>query len=240
MYQSESHYRRIMTISFIRARFLILLLVPWCSSHAQENYVAYFQPQLALNYEVSRNYSHNFSLSSRNFIFQDRELEFRGRNLDLSHFSTLKMGLNSSLGGGIMYRFRQVFETNRDNEVRFTQQYNLTTRPLVVRYGHRLRTEQRIFPNITVHRFRYRFTLDFPLEGEKVDVNEVYLIINTEALLSIGNGRIPQYDQRVAVNLGWLLSPKVQLQAGIENRWENYRDQTQMVLFLNSSLILSL
>jgi len=96
------------------------------------------------------------------------------------------------------------------------------------------------FFDATVHRFRYRFTLDFPLEGEKVDVNEAYLILNTEALLNAARGRKAKYDQRFTAALGWLLDEKAQLQAGLEYRLENYTGNTQTVLFLNSSLIFSL
>ena len=229
-----------MTTFFTRALLISLCGLPCFTALAQENLISYVQPQLAINYDVLPFYSHNLTISSRNFIYREQEVQFQGRNLDISHFSTLKSGANSSFGVGAMYRFRKLFEPSRDNEIRLTQQFNITSRPMVVRYGHRWRTEQRIFPNLTVHRFRYRFTIDFPLEGQKVDVNEAYLVLNTEALLSAASGRAPQYDQRFAASLGWLLEGELQLLAGLEYRLENFTASTQPVLFLNTSLIFSL
>ncbi|MEZ2413444.1 DUF2490 domain-containing protein [Muriicola sp. E247] len=229
-----------MTTSCIRILFILVFILSAESVSSQESFLSYLQPQLALNYNVTTSYSQNFTLSSRNFIYREDKFRLEGRNFDISHFSNFKTGVNTSFGAGLMYRFRKLFDNTRTNELRLTQQLNTTTRPMVVRYGHRWRTEQRFFPDVTVHRFRYRFTLDFPLEGEKVDINEAYLILNTEALLSVASGRGAQYDQRFTAALGWLLEDTVQLQAGLEYRLENYTRNTQPVLFLNSSLIFSL
>ncbi len=229
-----------MTTSCTRLFIVLLCVLGLTKVTGQESFITYLQPQVALNYKVLPYYSHNFTLSSRNYLYRDQEVRLEGRNLDISHFSTIKSGLNTSLGAGIMYRFRRGIDSSGDNEFRLTQQVNIISNPLIVRYGHRWRTEQRIFPDLTVHRFRYRFTLDFPLEGEKVDVNEAYLILNTEALLSVSRGRDPQYDQRLTAALGWLLKDDIQVQAGVEYRLENYTEATRQVFFLNSSLIFSL
>jgi len=207
---------------------------------AQDSFIAYLQPQFALNYNVLPYYSHNLTLGNRNYIYRNGEAQFRGRNLDISHFSTYASGANTSLGLGLMYRFRELFEPGRNNEFRLTQQLNITSRPLIARYGHRLRSEQRIFPERTIHRFRYRFTLDFPLQGEKVDVRETYLILNSEALISTGMGMSPQVDQRFTATIGWLLEEDLQWQAGLEYRLEDYTGSTRPVLFLNSSFVFSL
>ena len=205
MSPEESPCLPIMTISCIRAHIIWLSFLGVQALTAQESFISYLQPQVALNYKVLPNYTHNLTLSSRNFIYRDEEMRIEGRNLDISHFSNFKSGANTSFGAGLMYRFRKLFDESGNNEFRLTQQLNLTSSPLVVRFGHRWRTEQRIFPDLTVHRFRYRFTLDFPLEGEKVDIHETYLILNTEALLSAARGMSPQYDQRFSAALGWLL-----------------------------------
>ena len=210
------------------------------TSRAQENYTAYIQPQLTLNYKVAPYYKHNLSLSSRNFAVQNEDIQFQGRHLDLSHFSTFETGVGTSLGAGLMYRFRKAFDSSRDNEVRFTQQFSFTLHPLIVRYGHRLRVEQRFLPGHTIHRFRYRFSLDFPLEGEKVDLKEGYLILNTEALMSVSEGITPQFDQRLTLAIGWFLTDTIQIQTGLEHRWENYTEKTQPIVFLTSSCIFSL
>ena len=238
--QFESHYPQTMTTCFIRNFLFVLSFLGFNILEAQENFTGYFQPQVAVNYKVSNNYKQNFSVAQRNYIFENEAATFRTRQIDLVHFSNLKIRDNQSLALGIQYRFRQNFEASKQNELRLTQQYNITSKPRVVRFGHRLRSEQRITRDLTIHRFRYRFTLDFPLQGEQLDIGETYFVGNLEALLSAASASTPQYDQRFTATLGWLVREKTRLQIGVEYRFEDYTNQTEDVLFALTSLVLSL
>ncbi|MEM9649753.1 MAG: DUF2490 domain-containing protein [Bacteroidota bacterium] len=207
--------------------------------HGQENLTAYWQPQMALNYRVSNNYSHNFSLAYRSYVIEDGDFRFKGRQIDLVHFSKFNLQDNQSVSLGVQYRFRNIFDGKQD-ELRITQQYNITSTPLVVRFGHRFRTEQRILKNLTIHRFRYRFALDFPLKGEKLDIGEPFLIASMEQLLSVSKGSSPQYDVRLTGQMGWKMDRRLKLLAGIEYRMEDYTFVTpQSILFLLTSAQLS-
>lgn len=206
----------------------------------QNNLTAYLQPQIALNYDVRQGYSHNFSLEQRNYVYDDNDLQLKTRQLDVAHFSNLKIRDNQSLAFGILYRFRENFEPDRNNELRLTQQYNITFKPRIARFGHRFRSEQRITSTLTTHRFRYRFAIDLPLNGEQLDVGEAYLVGSTESLLSVARGQGPEYDQRITGTIGWLLNEKTKLQFGLEYRAENYVQETENVLFLHVNLIFSL
>ena len=207
---------------------------------SQEDLVSYWQPAVAVNYKVAPGYEHNFSLTKRTFTYRDSDWQFDVRQLDLVHFSKLRLLDNQSLGFGIQYRFRKTFEPDSGNELRLTQQYNITFRPRIVRFGHRLRTEQRIFKQRTIHRFRYRFALDRPLVGEKLDIGEPYFVGTLESLLSVGPGQSSQYDQRLGLNVGWLVSQKSKIQAGLEYRREDFTAAGEDVLFFNTSLVFSL
>ncbi|WP_422083208.1 DUF2490 domain-containing protein [Ulvibacterium sp.] len=215
-------------------RGLALLLF---QSVTAQNFTGYWEPEVALNYKVATNYSHNFSLDVRNYTYRTNDLQLRSRHLDIAHFSKLDIGNSQSLAIGIQYRFRDVFEDEEQNELRFTQQYNITHLRGTIRFGDRLRMEQRITPNRTIHRFRYRFALDFALQGEKLDIGEPYFVASTESLLSVTRGNGPEWDQRVTTNIGWLLSGHTKFQTGLEYRLENYTQNTENVLFLFSSLI---
>lgn len=207
---------------------------------AQENLTVYWQPQTSFNYKVAKNYSHNFSLANRSYLYQEEDFQFKARQIDLSHFSNLKIGDNQSLGFGVQYRFREVFEDDKANELRFTQQYNSTQKFRSLRLGNRFRAEQRITPSQTIHRFRYRLALDLPLQGVQLDIGESYFIASTESLLSVAESNKPEYDQRITAYLGWLLSEKTKLQVGSEFRFENYTQNTENILFLLTGLIFSL
>ncbi len=224
-----------MTTSFIRWSLFALILLFSSLIRGQDNFTSYWQPQLAINYKVSPTYSHNFSLAHRSFLVDKGASKFRGRQLDLVHFSKLNLQDNQSMALGIQYRFRDLFEDNPD-ELRFTQQYNITSRPLVVRYGHRVRAEQRITSESTIHRFRYRFATDFPLQGEKLDLGEPFLVCSLENLWSVANSAKPEFDVRLNAQVGWRLDKGLNLQFGLEYRLEDYSSQqTDNVLFFLTS-----
>ncbi|MCX2718250.1 DUF2490 domain-containing protein [Lentiprolixibacter aurantiacus] len=220
--------------------FLSGLLFVISSLWSQDDFVSYWQPGIAVNYKVAPGYEHNFSLTKRSFTYNDSNLQFDVRQLDLVHFSKWRLLDNQSVGLGIQYRFRKVFEPDSGNELRLTQQYNITFRPRTMRFGHRIRSEQRIFREQTIHRFRYRLALDRPLVGEKLDVGEPYIIGALESLISVGAGQRPEFDQRVGLNIGWLVSQKSKIQAGLEYRREDFTNTGADLLFLNTSLVLSL
>ena len=225
---------------FTKWPIALILLLCNCWLAAQENLTGYWQPQFSLNYDVNGTYAHNFSLANRNYIFDKEQLLLKGRQLDLAHFSTLKIHDNQSIALGVQYRYRSNFE-NRGNELRFTQQYNVTHKPNVVRFGHRMRTEQRMTKSLTIHRFRYRFAMDFPLKGEKLDLGEPYFVGSFENLLSVSKSNAPQYDTRLSVQMGWQVGQSLKLQAGLEYRLEGYSSTlSQNVVFLLTTAQLSL
>lgn len=226
------------SIRFFRScPFLFLLIGPLL--HSQENLTAYWQPSFAINYKVNETYSHNFSVQNRNYVFDNEEAQLSARQVDFAHFSNLQLQDNQSIALGIRYRFREAFDGGA-NELRLTQQYNITSKPLVVRYGQRFRTEQRITSIRTTHRFRYRFSVDFPLRGEILDIGEPYLVANAESLLSVASKKQAQYDVRITLNFGWKLSNRSKFQIGTEYRTEDFSQNLQHVLFLLSTLNISL
>jgi hypothetical protein len=227
-------------ITFCIRNFIVIAF--FCSSfsvYAQNDFTTFFEPLVAINHKVSDHYKVNFATVSRNYLYRDNATEFTVRQLQFVHFSTLSFNSNHSVSGGIMYRFRENFE-DKSNELRFTQQYNYANRPHIVRFGHRFRTEQRITTDNTVHRFRYRFTVDFPLSGEKLDIGEPYFVANVESLLSVVKADAPQLDKRFTSQIGWQFSKTVKFQTGLEYRFENFNQDTQEILFVLTSLILQL
>jgi|SRR5690606_29703173 len=219
---------------------LLTLLVHIGSLRAQERFTGYWEPKVSVDYDVSGLYSHNFSLGNRNYLLDQGDFGFRVRQVELGHFSNLKIRDNQSLALGLQYRLRNNFDGG-DNQFRVTQQYNLTHNPFVLRFGHRLRTEQHFHRGWTLHRFRYRFAVDFPLRGLKVDPGEPYLVGSVEQLLSVSKGASPQYDARLSGQLGWNLDQWLELQMGLEFRLEEYASGLpQGVLLLLTSAQISL
>lgn len=225
---------------FTRKGYLFLLTLVSLAGHAQEDFTGYWQPDISLNYEVTQAYAHHFGVLQRIFFYRDGAAILETRQIDLVHFSNVKLSGNESVGLGIQYRFRNPFEPGAPNELRLVEQFNLTRKPYALRFGHRWRAEQRIFPAFTVHRFRYRFALDGPLQGDELDLGEFYWIGSLEPIFSAARGFQPEYDLRVAAWLGFYLGEGVKIQGGLEFRREDLWGNPQNILFLHSSLILSL
>jgi len=204
---------------------------------SQNNFESLGETAFALNHKVSYNYKMNFAARSRYYLYKDQNFNFESRQIDLVHFSTINLDYNHSLSLGIQYRIRASIDGG-NNELRLTQQFNHTKKNLALRFGHRIRFEQRILEDLTILRSRYRFALDFPLNGEKLNVGENYLITSTETLLSKSKKIKPELDLRATAHLGWLISEKTKIQFGLEYRLEALNINTEEKLFLLTTFIL--
>lgn len=228
-----------MTTFCIRVWLIITFLlfsVNYVSS--QKSSTAYWEPEVALNYKLTPLLKQNFSLTNRNYTYRNNKVQLDIRQIEIAHFSSLTIDPNKSIGLGIQYRFREAFENTKENELRLTQQFNILKQTTSARFGNRFRIEQRIQPSKTVHRFRYRFAIDIPLKGLKMDIGEPYLVATTESLISISKSEKPMYDQRLTSQIGWSISQNLKAQLGIQFRMENYTEHTEHVfLFLNSLVI---
>ena len=213
------------------------MLVLCLPIYAQNDFEGLGETSFAINYKVNSDYKINFSVRSRYFLYQDNNFNFENRQLDVIHFSSLSLDYNHSLSVGIQYRIRESIDGG-NNELRLTQQFNYTKSNAALRFGHRVRFEQRLFEDITILRSRYRFTLDFPLEGEKLDIGETYLITAMEALLSHSKANKSELDHRTTLQIGWLVSEVLKLQLGLEYRFEAFNINAKEKLFVLTSLIL--
>ena len=224
-------------MSCIKQLLVVLLLFGVCNLFSQNNFEGLGETGFALNHTVTNNYKINFAARSRYFFYQDDRFNFINRQLDFVHFSTLNLDYNHSLSLGVQYRIRESIDGGR-NEVRLTQQFNYTKKNSALRFGHRFRFEQRLLKDLTILRSRYRFALDFPLNGEDLNIGESYFIGAMEALLSQSKKFKPELDQRTTAQIGWLISEKLRIQFGLEYRFEAFNINTEEKLFILTSVIL--
>ena len=219
--------------------FVVLFLVIAINSQAQDNTEMFHEHEFATRHSVTKAYSINFALSSRAFVFTDDDLTYRMRQLQLSHFSTLKLDLRHSIGLGLMYRNRDAFEAS-SNEIRLTQQLNRKTVSRTWRLGHRFRSEQRFYDDYIEFRFRYRFAMDVPLQGLKLDVGETYLVITNEGLLTNSNRIKPEIEYRFSPSVGVLLTEDLNIEFGLELRLDKLNIATEDTVFFNTSVELKI
>lgn len=139
-----------------------------------------------------------------------------------------------------MWRNSNFFDSGRVDEFRITEQFNIKNSPHSVRYGHRFRAEQRISSVLTIHRLRYRFAIDFPLEGKTLDIGESYMLFSMETLASFSTSLKPFYDLRLRGGIGWRLNQRSNLQISIEYRIGDYTRIAEDVFLLETALNLGL
>ncbi len=228
-----------MNMFSIKRIILLALLVTGLKSLSQSNFQTLSESNVALNHQVSKKYQVNFSLKSRSFIYHNDDLGLKQQQIDLVHFSSLKLNHYHTISLGLQYRNRDVFNMT-GNELRMTQQFNMAKRQLAIRFGHRFRTEQRILKTKTIFRQRYRFAIDFPLNGERLDIGEAYFVGSVETLLSLSKIESPEIDQRATFLVGWQLSDTLKLQTGLEYRAEAFNVSTENKLFILTSAVLKI
>ena len=207
--------------------------------YAQNNISTFGETALAINQSFSDNYSANFAIRSRYFLLKNNTFQYTQQQVDIFHFSTFKLNYYNKLSLGIYYRNRDWLNTG-SNETRFIQQFNYTKQTLGVRFGHRLRLEQRMLKTKTILRQRYRFAVDFPLNGEKLDIGEPYLVSAIEGLWSISKMNVPETDLRLASQIGWQIAQQLKLQMGLEYRLEAFNMVAKHTMFILTGAIIKL
>jgi hypothetical protein len=209
------------------------------NAFSQNNFKSLGESAIAINHKVSKDYSVNFAFRSRYFLYDDY-IRYQQQQVDVYHFSTFKLNFSHKLSFGVYYRNRDWFEASGSDELRFTEQFNYIKQRLGVRYGHRFRAEQRILNKKNFFRQRYRFAVDFPLNGEKLDIGETYLVNAAEGLLSLSEFGKPETDIRISAQIGWQIHENLKLQTGLEHRLEAFNLVAKNNVFVLTSAILKI
>lgn len=228
-----------MNIQYFKKIVYITLFINSYYGLSQKSFESLGESAFLVNHKFSEKYAVNFALESRYFLYQNNAYSLKQQQVDFAHFSTLNLNYTTSISLGIEYRNRELFN-NTGNELRITQQFNYATQKQGTRFGHRIRSEQRYFKNHTVFRQRYRFTIDFPLNGDKLDVGEAYFISSLEGLLILNDASKPEIDQRTTTQIGWQFTENLKLQLGLEYRLEAINIKTEKKLFVFTSAILKI
>ncbi|MDO7136854.1 DUF2490 domain-containing protein [Algibacter lectus] len=218
------HIKSLLLLTFIFINF---------EAFSQEHFSALGETTFGLNKKVSETYGINFTLRSRYFLYKDEQLKYNQQQIDLYHFSKLKLDKRHSLSLGTYYRTRDLFNSG-SNELRFTQQFTYKKQSPNMRFSHRLRAEQRFLKNKTIFRERYRFSLNLPIN------NDTYFIGALEGLLSLTKQTTLELDERSTAQFGWLLSDTLKLQAGLEHRLETFNIEPQHYVFVLTTAVINI
>ena len=102
---------------------IVLVVLGTTILFGQNKFNGFYEPYIKLDYDVSKNFSQEFILEERTIWYDDESFKFDVKQIDLAHFSKLKLSDKNAVAVGIQYRFRENFDKNKENELRFTEEY---------------------------------------------------------------------------------------------------------------------
>lgn len=216
-------------MTFYYFRYLLLTLLFPLSLFAQDTqYLS--QHEVSLNFKNETRWSYNFEVTNRNYLPIKNSL--KADHVELTHFTTYQSGFYGNLSLGLRYRSRELFDEQRNDEIRLTQQYAYAKSYNQYRLGHRVRVEERFFSKETAYRLRYRLGLDFPLQGLTLDEGEFYSALSIETLYTLNAQESPEFNQRLMATIGTKLNSALKIQLSLEYRKEDYTSEASNRVFI--------
>lgn len=200
----------------------LLVLISLVSGAWAQSTQIRWEPEFSFTWKPEGRWAYNATFSGRNIWMEGSEQlaeSYNWAHLEARLFATYELFGGNNVGGGYQYRTTDPFEAESGYEHRLMQQYAFITYTEARRFGHRIRSEQRIRERGTLQRFRYRLSYDFPLQGQQLDPGEPYMILSNEVLWSLAR-EVSELDNRVFVGIGWALSRKRKIETGLQFRVE--------------------
>ncbi|GEM_PF-927678 len=216
------------------------LLLGTFSIFGQERFNGYYEPYVKVGYDVTNNFSQEFIVENRTIWYDKERATFEMKQVDVAHFSKLKLSDKNAVAVGLQYRFRENFAKSRENELRFTEEYTFTTKPKATELEHRIRAEQRITSSETSHRFRYNVAITRSFNGSEIKNGNAYMIGDLETLLTVAKDTKPEYEQRIGAGVGWLLSDLLKIELVTEYRLSDFTQNLVHELYFVTGLKISL
>lgn len=203
---------------------LILLVFIFGKTNGQDTYLLGTLPSLNLSKGLGNDWSLNFKAESRLRFSQgefggDAQSDLNFQLADFALTASRKTGLNNSMAGGYLIRFRgeQTFH-------RFIQQFTVVRRYEMFRMAHRFSSDQTFNNNVPWElRLRYRITAEIPLNGQSVDPGEFYFKLNNEYLNSWQEGE-PDMEIRLVPLAGFVFKDSNKLEFGVDYRLSSFID----------------
>ncbi len=218
----------------------IFIITITASSFGQQKFTGFYEPYIKLEYDLSKNFSQDFTVENRSIWYEDEFLKFEVKQIDLAHFSTIQLSDKNAVAVGIQYRFRENFDEGKDNELRITEEYTYTTKPKATEYEQRIRAEQRFTSSETSHRFRYNFAISRAFNGSEIKTGDAYMIGDLETLLTVSKTRKPEYEQRIGAGIGWALSDLAKIELVTEYRLSDFTQNLAHEVYFVTGLKISL
>lgn len=209
--------------------------------HSQSEYQLGTLPSINVNKSLGSRWFINGQWQSRQAVVQGvinqgSESGFSYILNDFTFIAGRKVGLNNSVAGGMLFRFR-------DDQViyRSIQQLNLVSRLSGLRLGHRVVTDQTFVDDESLtFRLRYRVASEIPLNGQSVDTKELYLKLSNE-YLNAWQETSYEMEIRIIPIMGYVINTKNKIELGLDYRIGSVTgERPEQVYWLNIGWYLKL
>lgn len=144
------------------------------------------------------------------------------------------MSNKHKLSLGLYYRNRGFFDAG-SGEIRITERFSYEQKHPRILYSHKIRIEQRFLKTLTIFRQRYKFGVNFPLNGKNHDTGKSFLSGDLESLVSFSSALPPITDLRTTAQFGWKATKNLVLKTGFEHRLEAFNLKGYNLFFLLTS-----
>ncbi|WP_299546881.1 DUF2490 domain-containing protein [Seonamhaeicola sp.] len=201
--------------------------------HSQEIYQFGLLPNISLSDELGEHWRLSSSIESRQILkegafHQPKNFGYQYLLTDVTTIFSKKVNNTSSYGGGYLLRLE-----DRRIMHRFIQQVLFKTTYRTFKLSHRFRTDQSFeHSDVPEFRFRYRLSMEFPLNGKVLNLKEFYFRLNSEGLNKFKSGY--SLETRLVPLLGYTISKKQRFEFGLDYRMGSLlsRDQTNHKFWL--------
>lgn len=202
--------------------FILVSLTGILSAQESKVFFTGIFPEISLTKKINQQNKLNFKIENQEILYDSRDLETE--NPQFTHYRTdvmlffdqsIRPGMSIALG--VFHRFQENEDGNR-----IIQQLSMLQRMRNLRINHRLRTDQTFTKNDDLEiRFRYRFSMEIPLEGAEVDRGEYYLVLSEEPIFSLKGGEF-EIENRTAIALGKLFNSNEKLEWAVDYRTDGF------------------
>lgn len=167
-------------------------------------------------------------------------------NLDLVPGISFDLGTKWNMAAAFVARRRNPFSGAPGTELRPWQQATHILRLGKYRLRNRFRAEQRFTQRekgddfALTHRLRYRISVDFPLNGDRLDDKELYFNGSAEWLVTLPREQFFFYrNTRGSASIGYQFDNQTRIENGLELRSQNLNGMgdTGNVWFLRTTFI---
>ena len=200
--------------------FAIVMICPVLVSGQDNVFFAGLFPEMAISHSFTKKFQTTFKVESQHITYDERPLEgaewkYMYYRTDFQGFIALKINPFWKISLGYQYRV----DGNDFDHHRTIQQVAYVQNARGIRLGHRLRFDQS-FPisggNVET-RARYRFSSEFPLEGQVLDPGEFYFLTSNELIYALKGG-LSEFENRLVCSVGHYFGKKAKLEAGLDWR----------------------